>query len=80
MVVNEADPDSRMIVKQHGGPYLTFGLSPEADIRLKEFLTMAPVALDPCRGGEKAHVNLPMGGPFNVLNALAASALAVPRA
>ncbi|HZT95845.1 MAG TPA: UDP-N-acetylmuramoyl-L-alanyl-D-glutamate--2,6-diaminopimelate ligase [Chloroflexota bacterium] len=77
-VVKLEDRDSLAIAKRSGRPFVTFGLEPEADIRAAQ-VSLAPGASQwlLVAKGEQLAVELPIGGRFNIYNALAASALAL---
>ena len=73
------DPGVREIIDLCGRPVLTYGFSEEADVHACNITQQGmTTTFDVCRGGEEKclEVTLNMAGKHNVLNALAAIAIA----
>lgn len=78
LVLNADDPLSMELVQDSKARVVTFGISPQADVRAEDIASL------PDRGhqftmyifGKAQQIMLPVPGRFNVLNALAASAAA----
>lgn len=77
--LNEDDETSDRIIEDISIPYLTYGISSEADVFAREIeITEDGVSFSiMLRGVEDMQVNMQLTGMFNVYNALAAASLAM---
>ena len=77
--LNEDDETSDRIIEDISIPYLTYGISSEADVFAREIeITEEGVSFSiMLRGVEDMQVNMQLTGMFNVYNALAAASLAM---
>jgi UDP-N-acetylmuramoyl-tripeptide--D-alanyl-D-alanine ligase len=72
--------DDALLMSRRGeltGSVITFGLSPRADVRAERLYQTPTAVFDLVVGQSRRTVKLPVGGLFNVSNALAAAAVAL---
>ena len=78
-ILNHDDPNVLNMRNSTRAQVLTYGLSPDADVRALNVSALADGTheFDIQIAGETAHVHLPLLGEHNVLNALAATAVGI---
>jgi UDP-N-acetylmuramoyl-L-alanyl-D-glutamate--2,6-diaminopimelate ligase len=77
-VVNADDAASDYMRSQTRAPALTYGMRPDADVHGRDVsVTPAATTFTIRHAGETCHAKTPLLGDYNVLNCLAASAVAI---
>jgi len=76
--INADDPSAGKVIAATRGNVITFGIESEADVKASDIVvTDKNVEFEMSYRDRSVHVTVPLGGWFNVYNALSASAAAV---